>query len=185
MDSIADRVPAGSNGVFYTPWIWGERAPVDNRSLRAGLYNVSLNTNRADIIRAFFEGVAYNTRWLLEPVSHFLGRKMTSLNCVGGGAASAVWCRIFADVLGVEVRQMADPIQANARGAAFIAAAGLGDLAFSDVPDHVPVQQSFDPDERTRSVYEQGYRAFRDIYRRMKSFYTALNGNADKEREER
>ncbi len=46
-DQIAGRVPPGSNGVLYTPWIWGERAPVDDRSLRAGLFNLSLESTRA------------------------------------------------------------------------------------------------------------------------------------------
>ena len=74
MDQIAARVPAGSNGVIYTPWIWGERAPVEDRDLRAGLYNISLNNTREDIIRAFLEGVAFNTRWLMKPVEKFMGR---------------------------------------------------------------------------------------------------------------
>ena len=43
LDQIASRPPAGSNGVLYTPWIRGERAPVEDRTLRAGLYNLSLN----------------------------------------------------------------------------------------------------------------------------------------------
>ena len=73
-DRIAERVPPGSNGVLYTPWIWGERAPVDDRTLRAGLYNLSLGSTREDVVRAFLEGVALNTRWLLEPVRKFLGR---------------------------------------------------------------------------------------------------------------
>ena len=68
LDQIAARIPAGSNGVIYTPWIWGERAPVEDRTLRAGLYNLSLNNDREDIIRAFLEGIALNTRWLLQPV---------------------------------------------------------------------------------------------------------------------
>lgn len=175
MDEIVARVPPGSNGLLYTPWIWGERAPVDERTLRAGLYNVSLNTNREDIIRAFFEGVAYNTRWLLEPVSRFLGRSIDSVSCVGGGAVSRVWCRILADVLGIEVRQMREPIRANARGAAFIAAVGLGELSFDEVPGLVRVEESFTPDRRTASAYDRGYRAFREIYRRMHRLYAALN----------
>ena len=77
-DQIARRVPPGSNGVLYTPWIWGERAPVDDRTLRAGLYNLSLENTREDIVRAFLEGVALNTRWLLGPVRKFLGRPVQS-----------------------------------------------------------------------------------------------------------
>ena len=130
LDQIAARVPAGSNGVIYTPWIWGERAPVDDRTLRAGLYNLSLHNTRADVIRAVFEGVAFNTRWLIEPFERFMGRKVEKIHLVGGGGNSDVWCQIFADVMNVEIRQVQDPVQANARGAAWIAAVGLGEIAF-------------------------------------------------------
>ena len=60
------------------------------------------------------EGVAFNTRWLLKPVEKFLGRKVTSVNIVGGGAQSDIWCQIFSDVMNVEIKQVADPIYANA-----------------------------------------------------------------------
>ena len=103
MDRIAERVPAGSNGVIYTPWIWGERAPVDDRSLRAGLYNLSLHNTRADIIRAFLEGVALNTRWLAARPK-FMGRTVERISIAGGGAASDIWCQIFADVLNMTAR---------------------------------------------------------------------------------
>jgi xylulokinase len=175
MDSIASRVPAGSNGVLYTPWIWGERAPVEDRHLRAGLYNISLHNTREDIIRAFLEGVAFNTRWLLKPVEKFLGRKVQSINLAGGGGNSDVWSQIFADVLNVEVRQVEEPIQANARGAAFIAAAGLGAIRFSDVSQLVPYKCVYQPTQAHRALYDDRYEAFVEIYRRMKGFYQKLN----------
>jgi xylulokinase len=176
MDQIAARVPAGSNGVIYTPWIWGERAPVDDRNLRAGLYNISLRNNRADIIRAFLEGVAFNTRWLLKPVEKFMGRNVKQINLVGGGGSSEVWCQIFADVLNVEVRQVQDPIQANARGAAFIAAAGLGEIALTDVAELVHFKRVYIPTPGHRAVYDARYEVFLEIYRQMKRVYRKLNG---------
>ena len=175
MDQMAGRVPAGSNGVLYTPWIWGERAPVDDRHLRAGLYNLSLHNSRLDIIRAFLEGVAFNTRWLMEPVGKFLGRRVSEINLVGGGGNSDVWCQIFADVLGVTVRQVRDPIQANARGAAWIAAVGLGELAFTDIPEMVVYNRVYSPDSANRAVYDERYAVFVDVYRQMKSIYRRLN----------
>lgn len=175
LDQIAMRVPAGSNGVLYTPWIWGERAPVDDRHLRAGLYNISLHNNREDIIRAFLEGIAFNTRWLLQPVEKFLGRKVPSINIVGGGAQSDVWCQIFADVMNVEIKQVADPIYANARGAAWIGAVGLGEISFNDVPKLVEFKRSYAPQSANRSVYDERFAVFKDVYQQMKSVYKRLN----------
>ncbi|MFZ5878257.1 MAG: xylulokinase [Chloroflexota bacterium] len=175
LDQIAMRVPAGSNGVLYTPWIWGERAPVDDRHLRAGLYNISLHNNREDIIRAFLEGIAFNTRWLLQPVEKFLGRKVHSINIVGGGAQSDVWCQIFADVMNVEIRQVSDPIYANARGAAWIAAVGLGEISFSDVPRLVEFKRTYAPQSVHRGVYDERFAVFKDVYQQMKNVYKRLN----------
>lgn len=179
MDAMAARVPAGANGVLYTPWPWGERAPVDDKNLRAGLYNLTLSTTRADIIRAFLEGVALNTRWLMKPVEKFLGRPVPKIHLVGGGAASNVWCQIFADVLGIEVLQVKDPIQANARGAAFIAAAGLGEIALTDVAELVEIAHRYVPDAERRVVYDESFDAFLSIYRQMKSVYAKLNGGIE------
>jgi len=175
LDQIAERVPAGANGVIYTPWIWGERAPIDDKNVRAGLYNLSLHNSREDIIRAFLEGVAFNTRWLLNPVESFLKQKVESINIVGGGAQSGVWCQIFADVMNVEIKQVADPIYANARGAAWIGAVGLGEIEFSDVPDLVEVQKSYSPQHENRAVYDERFDVFRKIYKRMKPVYQSLN----------
>jgi xylulokinase len=175
LDQIAERVPAGSNGVMYTPWIWGERAPVDDKTLRAGLYNLSLNNTREDIIRAFLEGIAFNTRWLLLPVEKFMGRKVNSINIVGGGAQSDVWCQIFADVMNVEIKQVADPIYANARGAAWIAAVGLGEIQFSDIPALIQFKNTYQPQKHHRGMYDERFEVFKLIYKQMKEIYRRLN----------
>ncbi len=175
LDQIAARVPAGSNGVIYTPWIWGERAPVEDRTLRAGLYNLSLNNTREDIIRAFLEGIAFNTRWLLPPVEKFLRQKVTSINIVGGGAQSDVWCQIFADVMNVEIKQVSDPIYANARGAAWIAAVGMGEIKFSDIPGLLQFNRVYVPQSQNRSLYDEKFDIFKSIYKQMKPIYQRLN----------
>jgi len=140
--------------------------------LRAGLFNLSLQNTREDIVRAFLEGVALNTRWLMGPVQKLLRRPVETVNLVGGGGSSAVWCQIFADVLGVEVRQVKDPIQANARGAAWIAAVGLGEIGFADVPE---LQHVFEPQAVNCAVYDGCYRTFLEIHQRMRPLYRRVN----------
>ncbi len=176
LDQITARVPAGANGVIYTPWIWGERAPVDDKTVRAGLYNLSLNNTREDIIRAFLEGIALNTKWLMTPIEKFLGKKVSSINIVGGGAQSDVWCQIFADVMAVEIKQVAEPVYANARGAAWIGAVGLGEISFNDVPKLVKIKQAYSPNNKNRSLYDERFDTFKTIYKQMKGVYKKLNG---------
>ena len=175
LDQIAKRVPAGANGVLYTPWIWGERAPVEDRTLRAGLYNLSLHNTREDVIRAFLEGIAFNTRWLLSPVEKFLGRKVNTIHIVGGGAQSDVWCQIFADVMNVEIKQVQDPIYANARGAAWIAAVGLGEIKFDDVSELVQFKRTYQPRSQNCALYNDKFKIFKQIYKQMKGIYHRLN----------
>jgi xylulokinase len=175
---MAAGAPAGSRGVLYTPWIWGERAPVEDRTLRAGLFNLSLDNDRADVIRAILEGVAFNSRWLLGPVERFLGRRTSRLRVVGGGAISDVWCQIYADILGIEVVQMQEPLQANARGAAFLAAVGLGELGWDQIAARVRVRSAFCPDPSHRRLYDEQFATFLEVYRRMRGVYRRLNASA-------
>lgn len=175
LDQITERTPAGSNGVIYTPWIWGERAPVEDRTLRAGIYNLSLNNHREDIIRAFLEGIAMNTRWLMDPFEKFISRKLQRINIVGGGAQSDVWCQIFADVLKVEIRQVSDPVQANARGAAWIGAVGMGEIKFGDLQALTQIRRTYNPNASNRALYDDRFDTFKTIYKQMNGIYRKLN----------
>lgn len=175
-DRIAAKTPPGSRGLMYMPWIYGERAPIDDRNARAALFNISLETTREDIVRAFLEGVALNTRWLLAPAERFMGRKLERLNFVGGGAKSDVWSQILADVMNVEIRQVKDPIQANARGAAFIAAVGLGELAYADIPQKIEFKATYAPNPENRALYDKYFAEFVAFYKQNKASYKRLNG---------
>ena len=149
-DTMAGRAPAGSGGVIFTPWLYGERTPVEDRSVRGGFHNLSLSASRDDLVRAVFEGVALNTRWLLGAVERFTRRRLEPIRFIGGGARSDVWCQIFADVLGRTIEQVTDPVNANARGAGLLAAVALGELTIDQVPDRVRVARSYEAGPGTR-----------------------------------
>lgn len=175
LDDIARQVPAGSCKLIFTPWLNGERTPVDDPWLRGGLFNLSKTTNQDHVIRAVLEGVAYNTRWSLGHVERFIGRRMDPLHIIGGGGKSRVWCQIFADVLNREIRQVDNPRQANARGAAYIAAVALGFISFKDIPELVTVKDCFYPTPAHRKTYDELYQAFIEIYRRNRKLFRRLN----------
>ena len=174
-DKIVERVPPGSNGLIFTPWLFGERTPVEDHTIRGGLHNISLSAKRDEIIRAVFEGVAYNSKWLFDLVERFIKRKMDPINMIGGGAQSDVWCQIYADVLNRTVRQVKDPIMANARGAAFIATVGLGLCKSDDIPSLVQYSNIFHPNPENCKVYGRLYREFLHIYKTNKAMYRRLN----------
>lgn len=174
-DALAARVSAGSNKLIFTPWLYGERTPVDDHSVRGGFFNQSLQTTRAHMIRAVMEGVAYNTRWLRDAVEKFCARKIAALNFIGGGANSAVWCQIFADVLGCEIRQVREPVQANVRGAALLAAVSLGWLPADEIPAQVAIQNTFTPNAAHRKIYDELFAEFLNLYKANRKIYARLN----------
>ena len=174
-DRVAEKVPAGSNKVIFTPWLNGERTPVEDNTLRACLFNLSLDNTREDIIRAFFEGVAFNQKWVLRYVEKFCGHRMNPLNIVGGGANSDLWCQIHADVLNRTMKQVKDPIQTNVRGAAFIASVALGFIEFEDIPTFVEIKNSFEPNPQNRKLYDDMFQEFLNIYKKNKPIFKRLN----------
>lgn len=175
LDRMAARVPAGSRGLLFTPWLHGERTPVADPCLRGGFFNLSLEHSRPDMVRAILEGVAFNTRWMLRPVERFLGRSLREITLAGGGGVSDTWCQILADVLNVPVRQLGEPMQANARGAAGIGAVGLGLLTFPQAARLARVRAVYPPQPSSRDVYDRGFESFVEIHRRVRPLYRRLN----------
>ncbi len=177
MDRAAESAPPGSHKLIFTPWLYGERAPVDDHTVRGGFFNQTLNTTRADMIRGVLEGVAYNSRWLLKYVEDFVGRRVEEIAIVGGGAKSNVWCQIHADVLGRRIKQMRDPILVNVRGAAFLGSVALGRMTFADIPSHLEVANTFEPRPENREIYDELFSEFVHIYSNNKKTYARLNRN--------
>jgi xylulokinase len=174
-DRVIEQVPPGSDGVIFTPWLNGERTPVDDHLVRGGFHNLSLKSTRLHFLRAVFEGVAFNSRWLLTYVEKFAKRRFDRINMIGGGANSAVWCQIHADVLNRPICQVKDPIQANARGAALLAAVGLGFLNVEQIPNCVEIVHTYEPNPGNRAIYDEMYRSYVELYNRNHKIYARLN----------
>ncbi len=175
LDRLVDQTPPCSHGLIFTPWLHGERTPVDDSTLRGGFHNMSLQTTRLDMIRSVYEGVAFNTRWLLTYVEKFTKRRLEVINIVGGGANSAIWCQIFADVLDRTIRRVEDPVATTVRGAGMIGAIGLGLLDVADVAERVNFDATFQPNPQHRGVYDRQFDAFLELYKRNWSIYRRLN----------
>ncbi|MFX1494055.1 MAG: FGGY-family carbohydrate kinase [Promethearchaeota archaeon] len=188
-DRIVEKTPPGANNLIFTPWLIGERTPADDHTVRGGLYNISLEMSREHLIRAIFEGVAYNIKWLFTYVEKFVRKlkkkggnsiskkdvAIPELNFIGGGASSNVWCQIFADVLNRRIKQVKNPIQANARGAAFIASVGLGYIEWDHIQKHIQFSNTFEPNPENRGIYDRLFKEYLNIYKIMGKTYKRLN----------
>ncbi len=172
---LAATAPAGAHGVLFTPWLAGERSPVDDRSARGGFHDVSIETSTADLSRAVLEGVAFNARWLLTAAEHFTGRRLDPLRLVGGGAQSELWCRIVADVCDRTVERVSEPLLSGLRGAALAAGIALGDVDRDELRGLVPLEATYRPHPANRSPYDRLYAEFPRLYRSQRRMFHRLN----------
>jgi xylulokinase len=175
LTALAASVPAGSGDVVFTPWLAGERTPVDDRRARGGFHNLSLATTRAHLVRAVLEGVAYNSRWLHDVVERFAKRRLDPLRVIGGGATSDLWCQIHADVMGRTMERVAQPLHANLRGAAMFAALALGEVDLEEINGLVPVDARFEPNAAHAATYDRLFDEFPKLYRAQKPMFARLN----------
>jgi xylulokinase len=172
---LAARTPVGADRVMFTPWLKGERTPVEDRTLRGAFLNLSLTTGRGHLVRALLEGVAFNARWLMDSVEAFVRRPLPSLRILGGGAVSDLWCQIHADVLGRRIERVADPMLANLRGAGLFAAMSMGRVSLEDASTLVHVTRTFEPEPGAVRTYEPMYAEFKRVYGSLRGMYARLN----------
>jgi xylulokinase len=178
LDDVAAAAAPGANRTLFTPWLNGERSPVDDHTIRGGFHNLSLSSTRRDLVRAVYEGVAFNSRWLLGAVERFTKRRFPSLAFIGGGANSDVWAQIHADITGRTIRQVADPMLANVRGAGLLTWVALGAVRVEDIPAMVDVRRTFEPDGTHQRLYDELYAEFVNLYKQTKGIHRRLNGRS-------
>jgi len=181
LEAAAAAAAPGSNRVIFTPWLNGERSPVDDHTLRGGWHNLSLQTTRGDLVRSVYEGVAFNSRWLLVYVEKFIRRQLDDVRLVGGGARANLWCQIHADILQRPVVQMADPLHINTRGAAFLAAVGLGYLDVDALETLTPIARIYEPQPQLAPLYTELFEQFVELYHKTHGIYRRLNRNQESE----
>ncbi|MBU7036448.1 MAG: FGGY-family carbohydrate kinase, partial [Theionarchaea archaeon] len=172
LNQYVSEVEPGAGGVIFTPWLFGERSPLDDSEVRAGFYNLSLEHTRGHMARAVYEGVAVNISWAFQYFEQLISsfRAGNVVNLIGGGAQSTVWCQIFADALGCPVARVENPVDAGARGAAALALLSLGHLEeFADIKKLITVEKRFEPREENTALYRKMREEFKSICKKRVS----------------
>lgn len=170
-----DKIPAGSHGVIFTPWLHGNRCPFEDSKVRGMFFNISLDTGKTQLIRSVLEGICYHMRWMLEAEEHKITTSRT-IRFVGGGALSVITCQILADITNRTIETVPKPQNAGSIGAAIVAAVGLGVISSLEQADElIVVSHTFTPNPHNLELYNNGYRVFRRLYRTNKRNYRMLN----------
>jgi len=175
LDQEAAKVKPGSDGLMFLPWLYGERSPIEDHHVRGGFFNLSLNHSRPHFARAVLEGVALNSRWLYKTVEKNAKTKFDRIHMIGGGALSDLWCQIMADVLGVKVCQMDNPIAANSQGIAFLACLALDRIKLEEIPARVKIKATYSPNAKNHELYSERFEEFKKYYDHNKKSMHSIN----------
>lgn len=174
-DRMVAEVDPLKNKMIFTPWMFGERAPVEDHTIRASLNNISLDVDRRHILRAIFEGVAFNARWLLDAMENKMKIRLDPLGFIGGGATSPVWAQIFANVLNHKIKRAKYPKESNSLGAAFIASVSMGYINWEDIPHIIQYAEEYTPQKEYLNHYNTLFKEYAGIYERNHKMYRRLN----------
>ena len=164
LDAEAARWAPGCEGLMFLPYLTGERTPHADPEARGAFVGLSLRHDRAALVRAVLEGVAYGLRDSLELLSA-LGVRAEAGRASGGGARSRLWLRVVASALGLPL-ELTVVEEGSAYGAALLA--GVAGGAFADVRQAVDacvrVRDVVEPDRAWQEAYADGYQRFRELY---------------------
>lgn len=178
MDSVVADIPPGSDHLICTPWMLGERCPVSSTTTRATLFNMTMVHTREHIMRAMYEGIGYNLRWILENYKKDYGFKCDDFRIIGGGALDDGWMQIIADITGKSFSVVADPRNAGAVGAAVIALIGLGELdGFDKAKEFVKVDRHFSPNPENAEIYNKLFADYKNVYKGLEDVYRQANSS--------
>lgn len=167
---LKEHVP-GSHGVFFLPYLTGERFPIMDSHIHASFLGLSQDTSAADMAGSVLEGVAFSIRHGLELFNH----PAVKLSIIGGGARELAWCQILSNVMGLPVHVYKDPDLLPA-----LAIASSVFLAEGMIPDyqsfiHVLEEKGgctvLNPDPDAVKAYEPVYKKYKTIYPMVCEFY--------------
>ena len=163
----------GENNVYFLPYLMGERSPHNNPNARAMFIGMSMDSTRADMTQAVLEGVAFAFRDMYE-IAKDLGITLQRTKICGGGAKSALWRKIVANVLNLSV-DVLESEQGPGLGGAILAMVGCG--AYKDVKEAaeaiVRVAETEEPDPELVRKYNERYQFFKQLYPAVKGLYPA------------
>ena len=164
LDSGAETIPPGSDGLIMLPCLMGAMAPTWNALARGTFMGFTLAHRREHFSRAILEGSAYAVRDITDQMLQ-MGLPLREIRAVGGGARSPLWRQIKADVTGLPV-VLTNTIETTALGAGILALKGSGllDSLSEAVRLTTHVVETREPDPESHKIYEEYYQLYRDTY---------------------
>jgi xylulokinase len=174
LEGLASSVEPGAQGLFFLPYLIGERSPHWNPRARAAFVGLTMSHGRAEMTRAVLEGVAFNLRIILDALCD-QGASITSLRLIGGGARSALWRQILADVFSLPILRPKLLVEATSLGAAIAGGVGIGLFPDYGIAGQlVHVEPGEEPRPAHAARYQELYQVFQETYRSLVGVYDRI-----------
>jgi xylulokinase len=166
----------GADGLFWLPYLMGERTPHLDANARAAWVGLTAKHTRSDLTRAVLEGVCYSLKDGLEIISE-LGANPSLVRLSGGGAKSPFWHQIFADIFNQRVATLATQ-EGSAYGVALLAMVGTGEYSSAAEVCRVAIKEvdTRNPQPKSAESYRQRYAIYRSLYPALKPVYASIAG---------
>jgi xylulokinase len=175
LNAEAKSIPAGSEGLFYLPYLAGERTPHADPHARGCFIGLTNKHHRGHLVRSILEGVAYSLRESLAILGE-LKVPVKEIRLSGGGAKSGLWKQILADVFSHSVCSI-NAEQGPAYGVALLAA--VGDGAYKNIEEAckatISVIEKVSPNKATQKVYQHGFPLYQQLYRSLKDRFSDIS----------
>ena len=172
ISELLEKAEPGSHGLFFLPYVTGERFPIMDSSVRGSFLGLSQETTAADMAQSVLEGVAFSIRQGLELFDH----PASKITLIGGGARERRWCRILCNVMGQKIFVYKDPDLLPAlaiASAVFVAEGVIPDYkSFIETLENQGHCDTVEPDLEVSEKYHGIYQKYKNIYPLVREFYS-------------
>ncbi|MCM3619965.1 gluconokinase [Sutcliffiella horikoshii] len=174
LEALAATSSAGANGLFFLPYLNGERAPKWNAKAKGGWMGLTLSHTSADMIRSVMESVIFNMFEIHEALHEKAG-PTKKLIVSGEYSNSPLWVQMTADIFRKTVT-LTESHQATAWGAAWLGLYSLGEVdSIEEIKHHIPIKHEVLPSVRNVARYEEYYHLYRELYNKNKPLFAEMD----------
>jgi xylulokinase len=172
----AESAPAGSEGLYFLPYLSGERTPHPDPLARGAFIGLTLRHGRGALTRAVLEGVAFGLKDGFTLIQQAGLTAATEIRASGGGTKGKLWRQILSSVLNAELVTV-NTSEGAAFGAALLAGVGAG--CWPDVPNAcrqtIQVTGRTSPNDQDAGVYQEAYQVYRELYPALRSSFARMH----------